>query len=344
MSSVDVNELLAGLAVPDLYERLALVDARIVDTLRVGAAELAGPCQRVAGSGGKRLRPALVVACAHLGGMFDDRVVAGAAAVELVQVGSLVHDDIFESAATRRGTPTINAVEGDDVALIAGDYILARAGVEASTVGQEAAGLLARTIVALCEGQVAEMRDVGDVDRTQAACMRSIEGKTAALFSASCRMGALAAGLPAATADALAAFGHQFGIAFQVLDDVLDVTADPVRLGKPVGIDIATGVYTLPVLFAMDGDDGDELRRILRRRDANDVVAAMQLVRRSDGIDRALRIVDHHIVAAVDALDALDSLDSSATVRGLAALAKDYVGWALDYFTAPASRATRARA
>jgi geranylgeranyl pyrophosphate synthase len=153
---VNVGGVLAALGVPDLHDRLGLVDARITDALSVGNGALAAATLRVAGSGGKRLRPALTVACAHLGDVFDERVVSGAAAVELVQVGSLIHDDIFEEASTRRGVPTINAVEGSKTALLAGDFVLACAGTEAARAGREQAVVLADTIVALCEGQVAE--------------------------------------------------------------------------------------------------------------------------------------------------------------------------------------------
>ena len=331
---MDVNDLLTSLAVPDLQDRLGLVERRILETLEHDGARLGPPSIRVAGSGGKRLRPVFTIACAQLGGVFDERVVAGAAAVELVQVGSLVHDDIFEDAPTRRGTPTINAVEGNDIALLAGDFILARAGTEAATVNAEAAGLLARTIVALCEGQMLEMCDQSDVDRPIDRCLRSVAGKTAALFAASCEMGVLCTDLGPATQEAVRRFGHEFGMAFQVLDDVLDVIADPDRLGKPVGIDIATGVYTVPVLYALEGPRGDELRSLLRRNEPNDLVAALQLVRSSEGIDRALGLAREHADRAATALDALPD----APVRGLYELPGRYLDWALGHFTGDHSR------
>ena len=325
-----MNQLLTSLAVPDLQDRLGLVDRRILETLNFEDADLGPPSSRVAGSGGKRLRPVFTIAFAELGGVFDERVIAGAAAVELVQVGSLVHDDIFEDAPTRRGTPTINAVEGDSIALLAGDFILARAGVEAAKVNAPAAELLARTIVALCEGQMLEMQDQSDVDRTTERCLRSISGKTAQLFAASCEMGVLCTGLPPAAREAAHGFGHEFGMAFQVLDDVLDVIADPDRLGKPVGIDIATGVYTVPVLYALQGERGEELRSLLRRRQPNDILAAVQLVRSSDGIERALDLARDHADRAAEALDRL-----TGAPRGLYDLPGRYLDWALEHFTGP---------
>jgi geranylgeranyl pyrophosphate synthase len=326
---VNVGGVLAALGVPDLHDRLGLVDARITDALSVGNGALAAATLRVAGSGGKRLRPALTVACAHLGDVFDERVVSGAAAVELVQVGSLIHDDIFEEAFTRRGVPTINAVEGSKTALLAGDFVLACAGTEAARAGREQAVVLADTIVALCEGQVAEMRDVGNIDREFSSYVTSITGKTAALFAAACRIGGLCAALPEPMIESLARFGHEFGIAYQILDDVLDVIANPVRLGKAVGIDLCTGVYTLPVLAAAAGDSSGRLRHLLARAEPDDVAAALRIVSTSDGIPIALSHVQHHAERASAAVDGI----VGQPTRGLYEFPATYTTWAVEYFT-----------
>ena len=153
------------LDVPDLDERLAAVNARLLRTCSVGEPEYTASSARMVVAGGKRLRPALTVAIANLGHVFDDRVIAAAAAVELVQVGSLVHDDIFDEALTRRGTPTINAVEGRNEALLAGTYLLARAGAEAASAGQLVAVDIARTVARLCVGQATETEHIFDVDQ-----------------------------------------------------------------------------------------------------------------------------------------------------------------------------------
>ena len=181
--------------IPDLPQRLAAVDDRITDALGTGGALLGPASVRVASSGGKRLRPLFTIVCAATGDTFDDRVVDAAAAVELVQVGSLVHDDILDDAATRRGRPTINAVEGVNHAVLAGDYILARAAELAARVSREAAALIAVALGDLCEGQVLEMRDAYDPGRTVDAHLASVRGKTAALFECACRLGAHCAGL-----------------------------------------------------------------------------------------------------------------------------------------------------
>ncbi len=336
----------AGLArmfgIADLADRLAAVDERITSTLGEDDALLGPASVRVAEAGGKRLRPLFTIACAALGDVFDERVVAAAAAVELVQIGSLVHDDILDAAATRRGRPTINASEGLDEALLAGDYILARAAQQAASVSQEAARLVAAALAELCEGQVLELRDAYDPDRTLDAHLASIRGKTAALFECACRLGAHTAGLPAHNATAVARFGAGFGMSFQVLDDVLDLIGDAERLGKPTGIDIAAGVYTMPVITALRGPRGDELRELLPRpaggrsgdtagtphvADGEDVAAALALVRASGSVAVALAAMDRF---ADDARRAVAHLNQATVGEGLWAFPRTYSTWALE--------------
>jgi heptaprenyl diphosphate synthase len=322
--------------IADLPARLAAVDARITDVLGHDGALLGPAAVRVAESGGKRLRPLLTIVTAATGDVFDDRVVDAAASVELVQVGSLVHDDILDDAATRRGRPTINAVEGVNHAVLAGDYILARAAELAAGVSQEAARLVATSLGELCEGQVLEMRDVFDTGRTVEAHLASVHGKTAALFECACRLGGHCAGLGDENVAALARFGHAFGMGFQVLDDVLDLIGDEKRLGKPTGNDVASGVYTLPVLAALRGPVGDELRAALAgSADGNggpgavpgaDVDRALDLVRKSGTIAEALAAADRY---GDDARRAVGHLNQTTVGEGLGLLPRTYSTWAL---------------
>ena len=321
--------------IADLADRLAAIDERITSALGEHDALLGPASVRVAEAGGKRLRPLFTVACAALGNVFDERVVAAAASVELVQIGSLVHDDILDVAATRRGRPTINASEGVDHALLAGDYILARAAEQAASVSQEAALLVASALTELCEGQVLELRDAFDADRTLDAHLASIRGKTAALFECACRLGAHTGGLPDHNASALAKFGAAFGMSFQVLDDVLDLIGDAERLGKPTGTDIAAGVYTLPVITALRGPHGAELRRLLpappgdraEAGDEADVAAALDVVRASGSIAAALATMDRY---ADEARRAVAHLNQATVGEGLWAFPRTYSTWALE--------------
>ena len=236
--SADGLSRLFGL--PDLPARLAAVDDRITDVLGHDGALLGQASVRVAQSGGKRLRPLFTIVTAAVGGVFDERVVDAAAAVELVQVGSLVHDDILDEADTRRGRPTINAVEGVNHAVLAGDYILARAAELAAGVSQVEARLVAVALGELCEGQVLEMRDAYDRGRTVEAHLASMQGKTAALFECACRLGADCGGLGGESGEALARLRPRLrhgvpGARRRARPDRRRAQA----LGKPTGNDIA---------------------------------------------------------------------------------------------------------
>jgi heptaprenyl diphosphate synthase len=313
--------------IPDLPDRLARVDDRITRALGRDDALLGPAAVRVASSGGKRLRPMLTIVAAATAGVFDDRVIDAAAAVELVQVGSLVHDDILDEATTRRGRPTINAVEGLNHAVLAGDYILARAAELAAGVSREAAQLIATALGDLCEGQMLEMRDVFDAERSRDAYVATVRAKTAALFECACRLGAHCAELAPGNVHALARFGEAFGMGFQVLDDVLDLIGDEERLGKPTGNDIASGVYTLPVIAALQGAAGDELRDAIGGPDGCDVPRAIELVRRSGTLADALGTADRY---TDEARRAVAHLNQTTVGEGLGTFPRAYSTWALD--------------
>src|SRR4051812_12758719 len=156
-----------------------------------------------------------VAAAAAGGAVITEDVVRGAVAVELVHLGSLYHDDVMDNADTRHGVPSVNARWGNLVAIVAGDFLLARASEIAASLGTEVAGLLAATIGRLCEGQVAEVQTAFNPGPEESAYMGAIAGKTAPLSPPSCRIGAIPAGLGAALVEGVTSFGHAFGMAFQ---------------------------------------------------------------------------------------------------------------------------------
>lgn len=265
-------------------------------------------------AGGKRLRPLLSVVAAQTAGyVASDDVVQGGVACELVHLGSLYHDDVMDEAETRRGVETVNARWGNLQAILAGDFLLSRASEIASSLGTEVAGLLARTIGWLCEGQIEELRHTYDVDRTEHSYEASIHGKTASLYGTAARIGGLVAGLDRAAVDELADYGVAFGMVFQIVDDILDVTATDEALGKPAGHDMEEGVYTLPVLRTMSaGGTGDELRELLGRPlNAEQRSRALTIVRSGDGIASALEHAGSYADRAVAACASLG--DSPAT-------------------------------
>ena len=216
-------------------------------------------------AGGKRLRPVLALATATFGqGGASREDLLGAVAVELVHLASLYHDDVMDEATVRRNVESVNARFVNLVAIVAGDFLLARSAEIAAGLGTEIAGLLAATLGELCQGQVAEVHAAYQLGRSRDDYSRAIAGKTASLMSTSCRIGALTGGLPRPQVDAFTTFGRCFGMVFQVRDDILDVVATEAELGKPAGQDLAEGIYTLPVLLALaDPVVGPELRPLL---------------------------------------------------------------------------------
>src|SRR6478609_5104630 len=247
--------------------------SRVEETLR-GAVRTADPfladvATHLIEAGGKRIRPTLAL-CATYASSSATRAhedaITGAVAVELVHLGSLYHDDVIDEAETRRGVPSVNARWSNIVAILAGDYLLAQASSLAASLGADVAGLLAATIGELCRGQVLELQHLFDVDRTEESYFSAIEGKTASLLATAARIGAMVSGATAPALDALTRFGHHLGMCFQIVDDVLDVTRTEAELGKPVGNDLLEGVYTLPVIYAVQTACADELAGLLGRK------------------------------------------------------------------------------
>jgi heptaprenyl diphosphate synthase len=188
----------------------------------------------------------------------------GGVAVELVHLASLYHDDVIDEATIRRNVESVNSRYGNLVAIVAGDYLLARSAAIAASLGTEIAALLADTLGRLCQGQVSEVRSAYQIGRSREDYTEAISGKTAALMATSCRIGALTGGLPEPEVEACSEYGRCFGMAFQIRDDILDITATDGQLQKPAGQDLAEGIYTLPALVALaDPDAGPDLRALL---------------------------------------------------------------------------------
>ncbi len=325
------DELAALLGLSDLGEKLVDVELGLGQALRSDNTYLSGPGLRVVEGGGKRLRPVLAIASAAVvahDGSWSHRVRSGAVAVELVHVGSLVHDDIIDQADERRGVPTVNHIEGPSHAILVGDYLLARAGVEAARVSKEVAEVLAETIADLCDGQSRETIDLFNVDREVDSMLKAVRGKTAALMRASCRIGALCTGQIGDGVEALSRFGEAFGMAFQIVDDVLDVVSTTRAMGKPVGHDLREGVYTLPVLYALRNEGGDRLRSRLGKLidDPAAVSELIELVKANGAVEQALDVARGFNRAAAEALA---GFEGGHVVDGLAKLPDAYLEWAL---------------
>lgn len=311
---------------PSMAGDLERIESRLLESASTADPTLTEIATHLIAAGGKRVRPGFTIAAAATAlsadGPATEESVTGGVAVELVHLGSLYHDDVMDEAEVRRTVDSVNARWGNLRAILAGDFLLARASELAASLGVEVAGLLANTIGRLCEGQLLELQHAFDVQRSEELYLRSIDGKTASLLASSCRIGGLVAELPRDQVDALTSFGHSYGMAFQIVDDVLDLVASEAEMGKPVGHDIEEGVYTLPVLLTLAGPHGAELTALLGGPvdpDQRDRAAA--IVRDGSGITEAIARANAY---AAEGRAALSMLPDSPGVVGLSAAA-DYL-------------------
>jgi geranylgeranyl pyrophosphate synthase len=243
-------------------------------------------------AGGKRLRPLLVLLCAGSGG--GPAAVRAGAAVELVHMATLVHDDVLDNAPLRRGRPTVAATSGPARATATGDLLFSRSFALLAEAGDRAAvALLSETAVALAQGELAQRRDAFDLTVTEERYLRRCRLKTARLFECACLMGLSARERPngdgsagaAEEAAELRAFGSEIGLAFQLLDDVLDVTGPPERTGKARGTDLLDGTVTLPLILAAARDPG--LARLdLRGIDQRGAEAACERIEKTGALEQ----------------------------------------------------------
>jgi len=308
-------------SVPALGRDLERVESQLHLSVQAEDPFLTEVASHLIKAGGKRVRPAFAVTAAATGrptmGESAAEIISGAVSVELVHLGSLYHDDVIDDASTRRTVDTVNARWGNLKAILAGDYLLARASEIAASLGTEVAGLLAATIARLCEGQILELQRTFDPTRTEESYLSSIDGKTAALLATACRIGGIVGDLPRPQIDALTRFGHSYGMAFQIVDDILDVTATDEELGKPAGNDLVQGVYTLPVIrtLAAGGRDADRLGQLLGRPlSESERDEARDLVRSSGQIDGALEVARGFADTAAESLQGMASSEAAAAL------------------------------
>jgi heptaprenyl diphosphate synthase len=229
--------------------------------------------------------------------------------LELMHLASLYHDDVMDEADIRRNVDSVNARYGNLIAIVAGDYLMARSAGIAADLGASSASLMAHTLAWLTRGQVSEVRTSYSLQRTETDYFEAIEGKTAALMSASCRMGAMTAHHSSEVTEALTEFGRCFGMIYQLRDDILDLTATKNQLGKPAGQDLAEGIYNLPTLYAInDRRMGDELRQLLGRPLVeDDRERARKIVVATDGIERTIVAATRYLDLAHEALSVVPS-------------------------------------
>ncbi|MEO6089441.1 MAG: polyprenyl synthetase family protein [Umezawaea sp.] len=316
-----------GLAIPALAQALP----RVEDEIRLMATSSSLPIvnefsSRITAAGGKRLRSVLILSSTlAINGSVTTKAITAAACVELLHAGSLVHDDLMDNATERRGVRTVNAEWGPGPAVLVGDFMLARASqVALRDISPFAAEQLATAVSDLVEGQVLEVLDLYNPDRTINDALHSITKKTGSLFRVGCVLAAHCADADEPTTTQMAEYGASFGLLFQIIDDLLDLASTRLRLGKPVGNDLRQGVYTFPLLRAMGMTP--DLRTLLTREPGDDEVAeVLARLRRGPMVEDTLaycRTLAHRTVTE------LPALPTSETADILRELPLAYLDWA----------------
>lgn len=244
-------------------------------------------CNYIASTPGKLFRAAVLADAARYGSRPDDPLVKQSAiAVELFHAATLAHDDVVDDGQLRRGKAAIGAQSGNLAASLAGGWLFARAIELIAEVGDDAAAHFAQTASVVCEGEMFETLDLHDVERTAERYLAVIYGKTASLIAFAAWLGAKAGGAEAEVLEGLESYGEAVGMAFQIADDILDLVADPETTGKTPGIDLRQGVYTLPVIYALERDPS--LREVLLRRpEEHELPALVDRIRATGGIEAA---------------------------------------------------------
>jgi heptaprenyl diphosphate synthase len=298
------RRVIPGLESPDpvlereIRARLGDVEVDLEKAVHADSDMLAETSQYLLKAGGKRFRPMLVLLSGYFGDPRDPRLVPGSVSIELVHQATLYHDDVIDEGDSRHGVPSANARWDNTVAILTGDYLFARASEISTDLGTDVCALLARTIATLCDGQIREVEAAGRVEQVTEAYTEIIRRKTGALIATSCRLGGMLSDAPVEYLDVLDGFGEALGLAFQLSDDIMDLTVSSDVLEKEPGQDLREGVYTLPVLQALNaGPNRQELRTLLAAGPPSGRAfeRAMEIVLQ-DGLAEARRAV----VAEVD--------------------------------------------
>jgi octaprenyl-diphosphate synthase len=287
---------------------LERVNRLIVDRMQSPVALIPQLAGHIVASGGKRLRPLLTLGCARLCGYRGNRHIALAAAVEFIHTATLLHDDVVDASGLRRGRDTANAVWGNKPAVLVGDFLFSRSFELMVADGSlRILEILSRASSIIAEGEVLQLMTQNDIETTEAAYLEVIQAKTAELFAAASRIGAVLAGRPRAEEEALDRFGRNLGIAFQMVDDMLDFSARQPELGKSIGDDFRDGKVTLPILVALARGDEEERafwRRTLEKMEqrAGDLERALHLFQRHGALAETLSRARAYAATAIDAL------------------------------------------
>jgi heptaprenyl diphosphate synthase len=309
---------------------LAAVEQRLYEVAATADPYVTEASQHLLQAGGKRFRPILVAVTANFGdSRATSELVDAATVLELTHLATLYHDDVMDEALVRRGAPSANARWGNSLAILVGDYLFARAAELAAGLGPDAVRIQAQTFARLVQGQIAETVGPRDADPVQHH-LRVLADKTGSLFATCARFGGMFSGVSAETTDAIASFGETLGLAFQLSDDLLDISSDSADSGKTPGTDLREGVATLPVLYALSSSDSDpaatRLRQILADGPVTDDdlhAEALELLRESAALKKARETVRGYAEQARRQLEGLPPVPARLALESLCDVVAD---------------------
>lgn len=314
-------ESVKALVEPDLRQ----VDVVIRNRLASDVALVNQIAEYIVGSGGKRLRPLLVVVAARACGYQGERHCEAAAIIEFIHTATLLHDDVVDGSKLRRGRHTANEVWGNEASVLVGDYVYSRAfEMMVSLESMRIMDVMAGATNKIAEGEVLQLLNANDPDTTEERYFEVIYRKTAKLFEAGARVAAILTGTSPAVEAAMAAYGKHLGTAFQLVDDVLDYQSSSDALGKNLGDDLAEGKPTLPLIYALrNGDDGqrDLIRRSIENGSIEQLAQITAAIESTGGLAYTARLARQEAALAIDAISQLPDSAYKQALRELAEFA-----------------------
>ena len=305
-----------------IREDLERVERKMREVSPIEYEQMKATLDYLLGSGGKRLRPALVLLSSKFYPADADKVTPLAAAVETLHTATLIHDDLIDNSFLRRGNPPLNTMWNSAATVLTGDYLFARAAAfAAETKSARVISIFAQTLMTICNGELKQIfgGDKGQLNREY--YYQRIYSKTASLFAASAEMGAILSGAPEPEVHALHDYGYNLGMAFQIVDDILDFAGNEGDLGKPIGSDLRQGIITLPTIHFLEAHPGDEVvTRVLSSRAEGDdeVRAAVEMIKESGAIEASTAEARRFAARSRDALSILPHNDYRQAMLDLA--------------------------
>ena len=301
-------------------EDIKKVNQLIVDNMQSPVALIPQLAAHIVAAGGKRMRPMLTLAAARLCGYQGERHLGLAACVEFIHTATLLHDDVVDESDLRRGKPSANAIWDNKACVLVGDFLFSRSFELMVADGSlEVLAILSNASAVIAEGEVHQLMTANDTETSETAYLEVIEGKTAKLFAAAARIGAVVAERPKVEEEALDAYGMNLGVAFQIIDDALDYSAKQAELGKTIGDDFREGKITLPVILAFRRGNDEERtfwRRTLENLDQtdDDLAHAMELLKKHKALNDTFDRARHYGAIARDALGIFDDSPEKAAL------------------------------